>query len=211
MCCEGGILLFTLYDQRCTSSLLFVLWIEIVIVAWFYGIQRFVDNIQEMGMKVGLSRPYGVIRILLILLLGVVTPLVLIGVCIIAWMQRAPIEYGGEKFPPVAEGFGWVMELGPLIFLIIMPIWQVFKMRKNDMSTKDIWQALFRPTDSWYEVERDVDTATSDDVEKYSGRDNIAFTKEETKEEHKKETQRRNRSSSSSSSNSSSSDDGKVL
>merc|ERR1719273_2994306 len=119
-------------------------------------------------MKVGLSRPYGVIRILLILLLGVVTPLVLIGVCIIAWMQRAPIEYGGEQFPPVAEGFGWVMELGPLVFLIVMPIWQVFKMRKNDMSTKDIWQALFRPTDSWYEVERDVDTATSDDVEKYS-------------------------------------------
>lgn len=180
MCCEGGILLFTLYDARCTSSLLFVLWIEIVVVAWFYGIQRFVDNIQEMGMKMGLSRPFGAIRVLLIVLLGIVTPLVLIAVCIIAWKQRAPIEYGGENFPPLAEGFGWVMELGPLIFLIIMPIWQVGKMSKTGMSLKDMWRTLINPSDSWYEVERDVDTNhNTHDAEQYSGHENTAYTKEE--------------------------------
>ena len=154
MCAEGGILLFTLFDQRCTSSLLFVLWIEIIVVTWFYGINRFVDNIQEMGMNVGLSRPYGILRVLFFVLLAVITPIALIALCIIAWMQREPIVYGGEKFPPVAEGFGWVMELGPLIFMIIMPVWQVYKMSKENIPISEMWKKLTTPSKSWYEVER---------------------------------------------------------
>ena len=177
LCANGGILLFTLFDQRCTSSLLFVLWIEIIVVTWFYGINRFIDNIQEMGMKMGLNRPYGFLRIILVVLLGVITPLVLIALCIIAWMQREGIEYGGEPFPPVAEGFGWVMELGPLIFLVVMPVWQIYKYSKDDLSLSEMWNKLITPSKSWYEVERDVDS--KDDVgEAGLGQDNIAYSED---------------------------------
>ena len=179
LCAEGGILLFTLFDQRCTSSLLFVLWLEIITVTWFYGINRFLDNIEEMGMRKGMSRPMGVLRVIFIILLGIVTPLVLIALCIIAWNGREAITYGGEKFPPLAEGFGWVMELGPLIFMLIMPVWQVYKFTKENLTAAEMWKKLITPSKSWYEVERDVDKVNvSANVESDVGRDNIGYSPE---------------------------------
>ena len=176
LCAEGGILLFTLFDQRCTSSLLFVLWIEIIVVTWFYGINRFIDNIQEMGMKKGLSRPYGILRVLFFILLAVITPLVLLGLCIIAWKNREGIVYGGEQFPPVAEGFGWLMELGPLIFLLIMPVWEVYKLSKQNLTASEIGKKLLSPSKSWYEVER-ADEAKNVEVDMaHQGQDNKGFS-----------------------------------
>ena len=159
MCCEGGILLFTLYDQRISSSLLFVVWIEIVVVMGFYGIQTFIDNVKEMGMKLGLSRPAGPVRILILLLLGIVTPGVLIAVAIIGWIKREPIIYGGQNFPEIVEGFGWLLELGPLIFVPLMAIWNAYKIRKQERKEmKEVWKTLIKPSPSWYEIDRDDQT-----------------------------------------------------
>ena len=163
MCTEGGILLFTLFDARCCSSLLFVLWIEIMVVTWFYGVNRYIDNLQEMGMSIGLSRPYGPLRMIIIALLAFVTPLVLIVVCIIAWMKRGGIVYGGEKYPPVVEGFGWFLELGPLLFLVLMALWQVYKVSKEDLSLTQMWNKLTTPTDEWYETPREDDDSIDDE------------------------------------------------
>ena len=146
-------------------------------VAWFYGINRFIDNIQEMGMKIGLNRPYGFLRVIFVILLGVVTPLVLIALCIIAWMKREGIVYGGEAFPPVAEGFGWVMELGPLIFLVAMPIWQIYKMSRDNLSVSEMWNKLTTPSNSWYEVERDGDSKDASGEADF-GHDNIAYSED---------------------------------
>ena len=168
--------MFTLFDQRCTSSLLFVLWIEIIVVTWFYGINRFIDNIQEMGMKTGLSRPYGILRVLFFILLAVITPLVLLGLCIIAWKNREGIVYGGEQFPPVAEGFGWLMELGPLIFLLIMPVWEVYKLSKQNLTASEIGKKLLNPSKSWYEVERDDEANKFEFDMAHQGQDNKGFS-----------------------------------
>ena len=170
MCCEGGILLFTLYDQRISSSLLFVVWIEIVVVMAFYGINKFIDNVQEMGMKRGLSRPAGILRIVMIISLGIITPGVLIAVAIIDWTKREPISYGGEDFPPIVEGFGWLLELGPLIFLPLFAIRNAYKLRNNP--TKEIWKQLTEPAPSWYEADRMGKDAYEIDF----GHDNIAYS-----------------------------------
>ncbi len=50
MCTNGGILLFTVFDKRCTSSLLFVCLLEVIHVVWVYGVDKFFDNLSEMGM-----------------------------------------------------------------------------------------------------------------------------------------------------------------
>ncbi len=50
MCTNGGIFLFTVFDKRCTSSLLFVCLLEVVHVVWFYGADNFFDNLAEMDM-----------------------------------------------------------------------------------------------------------------------------------------------------------------
>ena len=152
MCCEGGILLFTLYDQRISSSLLFVVWVEIMVVIVFYGINKFIDNLQEMGMNWGLSSPCGPLRIVLIISLRMITPGVLIAVAVIGWIKREPISYGGENFPDVVEGFGWLLELGPLIFLPLFAIRNIYQLREHP--AKEIWRKLTNPAPSWYEADR---------------------------------------------------------
>ena len=76
MCCEGGILLFTLYDQRISSSLLFVVWLEILVVMGFYGINNFVNNVQEMGMKFDSGVLNKILRMDIIISLGIVLSLI---------------------------------------------------------------------------------------------------------------------------------------
>ena len=50
MCTNGGILLFTVYDQRCAASLMILAILEIIHVVWIYGTENFFDNLSEMGM-----------------------------------------------------------------------------------------------------------------------------------------------------------------
>ena len=170
MCCEGGILLFTLYDQRISSSLLFVVWVEIVVVMAFYGINKFLDNVQEMGMKWGLSRPAGFLRIAMIISLGIITPGVLIAVAVIGWIKRQPISYGGEDFPEIVEGFGWLLELGPLVFLPLFAIRNLYKLR--GLQPKEIWKQLTVPAPSWYEADRNGGKGHEIDF----GHDNLAYS-----------------------------------
>ena len=150
-----------------------------MVVTWFYGINLFIDNIQEMGMKMGLSRPYGPLRVILIALLAFVTPLILIAVCIIAWMQREGIVYGGETFPPVAEGFGWMMELGPLVIFVFMPVWQIYKLTKENLSASEMWKKLITPSKSWYETERKGDDEYILDKQKL-GQNNEGYSEDVT-------------------------------
>ena len=51
MCTNGGILLFTVYDQRAAASLIVLAILEIVHVAWIYGTENFFDNLSEMNMN----------------------------------------------------------------------------------------------------------------------------------------------------------------
>ena len=173
MCCEGGILLFTLYDQRVSSSLLFVVLIEILVVVGFYGINKFIDNVQEMGMTLGLSSPCGPVRILIIILLRMVTPGVLCAVAVIGWIKREPISYGGDDFPEIVEGFGWLVEIGPLVFLPLMAVWTTYKLGKDIWPQwREIWKRVINPSPSWYEVERD---AENKDKAIDFGHDNMAY------------------------------------
>merc|ERR1712018_87954 len=49
MCTNGGILLFTVFDQRCASSLLVCAILEIIHVAWVYGTENVFDKLSEMN------------------------------------------------------------------------------------------------------------------------------------------------------------------
>ena len=50
MCTDGGILLFTVFDNRCTASTMLMIFLEVVALAWIYGADNFIDRINEMGM-----------------------------------------------------------------------------------------------------------------------------------------------------------------
>ena len=56
MCTNGGILLFTVYDQRCAASLVILAILEIIHVVWIYGTENFFDHLSEMGMD--MNKPF---------------------------------------------------------------------------------------------------------------------------------------------------------
>lgn len=153
LCCNGGILLFTLFDRRCSSSLIFILWIEIMVVAWVYGVDNFNDNLVTMGMTAGMSRPHGLLRWTFRIVYAILLPVILIAVVIIAWKDREPLSYDGKEFPVYAEAIGWLLELGPLIFAVVAPFVKFRQLWRADptVSFKDAFVKLLKPTEKWLE------------------------------------------------------------
>ena len=52
--CLAGIHMFTLFDASAPSwNLLVFVLIEVLVVTWVYGLDRFLDNMEEMDIKLG--------------------------------------------------------------------------------------------------------------------------------------------------------------
>ena len=47
---QGGFHVFTVIDQRLTTSHLLINLLQLICVVWFYGVNNLMDNIKEMGM-----------------------------------------------------------------------------------------------------------------------------------------------------------------
>jgi len=52
MTTNGGVHLFTVFDDRCTDSLLLITCVELLLVGWVYGSNTFFDNLREMKVFV---------------------------------------------------------------------------------------------------------------------------------------------------------------
>lgn len=150
MCTNGGIHLFTLFDKRCTSSLLFLSLLEMVAVSWFYGVNRFLGNISEMG--IWMNEP---LRWVWRFMLVVATPAILAFITITSWIDHEDMEWEGEPYPDSVQAVGWVMELVPLVPLLLYPAWLFYKKAgKEGLRGKELWAAVLEPTDGWYSVDR---------------------------------------------------------
>ena len=144
MCTDGGILLFTVFDNRCTASTLVMIFLEIFAIAWIYGADNFLDHIEEMGMRKGMQRGNGPLRWFWKIMWMIVTPGVLIVITVLSWVNHEPLKYEDYEFPQGVEIFGWFVELGPLIFVFGMPIYDVIKMRRKGHNWSYISTALFK-------------------------------------------------------------------
>ena len=129
-----------------------------------------------MGMKFDSGVLNKILRIIIIISLGIVTPAVLIAVAVIGWLKRKPVAYGGENFPELVEDFGWLLELGPLILVPVMAIFNAYSL-KNVRPLRNIWKGLIKPSLSWQAVNRDVgNDQGSIEEEAKMGQDNIAYS-----------------------------------
>lgn len=68
-------------------------------MTWVYGVNNFLDNIEEMGMKLPT-----VVKWIWRVLLVVVTPVVLLTVTILSWIGRDPLSYAGYVYPSSVQG-----------------------------------------------------------------------------------------------------------
>ncbi|TRY76399.1 hypothetical protein TCAL_11783 [Tigriopus californicus] len=144
MCMNGGIHLFTIFDKRTTSSLLFITMLEIIIVAWFYGVNQFFKAAKEMDIPIPTFVAW-LWRIMLV----VVTPLLLAIITILSWINHEDMAYNNYVYPNSVQICGWVMELLPLGITAVYPLWTLCKARSKEGRMIDL---LFKPTDSWFEA-----------------------------------------------------------
>ncbi|XP_041125323.1 sodium-dependent noradrenaline transporter-like [Polyodon spathula] len=114
---NGGIYVLTLLDSfSAGTSILFGVLIEAIGVSWFYGVDRFSEDIERMmGFKPGLYWR---------LCWKFVSPAFLLFVVIASIVKMETLTYDDYTFPPWASLIGWGITMSSMLFV---PAYAIYK------------------------------------------------------------------------------------
>ncbi|GJQ74717.1 hypothetical protein Trydic_g21568 [Trypoxylus dichotomus] len=160
MCFQGGVYLLTLMEWNTASwAIMLIGFSEVVSVAWFYGINRFLENMKSMSMKLSCV-PYWFWW----LCWTIITPAALLGVFIFQMVTFSLASYEDYNFPVWADWLGVIIGISTLVPLPVMAIYTIFKRKYTG-------RALFRPTPLWgpqtAKTDSMVDLAKSEETQDY--------------------------------------------
>ncbi|KAH0619648.1 hypothetical protein JD844_000485 [Phrynosoma platyrhinos] len=117
---SSGIYVLTLLDTFAAgTSILFAVLVEAIGVSWFYGVDRFSDDIQKMmGFKPGLYWR---------LCWKFVSPAFLLFVVIVSVTTFKPLTYDEYVFPPWANSVGWGIASSSMILVPLCILYKLLK------------------------------------------------------------------------------------
>jgi len=148
MCTRGGIFMFELINWYSASwGLLICAITEIIVIMYAYGYKNFLENIEEMGIKLPAFMKYYWMSMWM-----VITPIVLLFVLIMNFVQYSPAyspSYTQENyvFPMGIQFLGWLMALVAVFFIIIGVVLQILKRKKNGKPTD--FKSMVSPNEKW--------------------------------------------------------------
>ncbi|ESO97961.1 hypothetical protein LOTGIDRAFT_153071 [Lottia gigantea] len=142
ICSQGGMYVLQLMDTYAASWSVFLMAIlECVLIAWIYGADRFLQDIEQMiGVK---NRHW---HNFFKLFWKYLTPGTLLFLLFFNWIQYSPMEYAGKKYPMWADGIGWAMAFIPVILVVGIAINHILK---AEGSLLQRLKTLIRPSDKW--------------------------------------------------------------
>uniref|UniRef100_A0A4W4HBN0 Transporter n=1 Tax=Electrophorus electricus TaxID=8005 RepID=A0A4W4HBN0_ELEEL len=114
---KGGIYIFTLLDTYAAgTSILFGVLVEAIGVSWFYGVDRFSEDIERMmGFKPGLYWR---------LCWKFVSPVFLLVVVLASIVTTSELKYEDYVFPRWSVWMGWGIALSSMLFV---PFYAIYK------------------------------------------------------------------------------------
>uniref|UniRef100_A0A8D2E2W2 Transporter n=1 Tax=Sciurus vulgaris TaxID=55149 RepID=A0A8D2E2W2_SCIVU len=126
---KGGIYVLTLLDAFAAgTSILFAVLMEAIGVSWFYGVDRFSDDIQQMmGFKPGLYWR---------LCWKFFSPAFLLFVVVVSIINFKPLTYDEYVFPLWANWVGWGIALSSMV---LVPAYVIYKFLSTPGS---LWERL---------------------------------------------------------------------
>uniref|UniRef100_A0A8C3MB20 Transporter n=3 Tax=Passeriformes TaxID=9126 RepID=A0A8C3MB20_GEOPR len=131
---NGGIYVLTLLDTFAAgTSILFAVLMEAIGVSWFYGVDRFSEDIQQMmGFKPGLYWR---------LCWKFVSPAFLLFVVIVSIINFKPLTYDDYTFPLWANRIGWGIALSSMV---LVPAYIIYKFMNVRGTFKEVSGTLIK-------------------------------------------------------------------
>jgi len=172
MCTRGGLFMFELINWYSASwGLLICAITEILIIMYAYGYKNFLENMEEMGLKLPAFMKYYWLSMWM-----VITPLVLLFVLIMNFVQFTPAyspSYTQENytFPTGIQFMGFLMALAPVALIIIGVVMQTLKRKGQGKSTD--FKSMTSPNEKWGSA------LVTNSVKKPMGLDNQTYIKDE--------------------------------
>ncbi|XP_001654776.2 sodium- and chloride-dependent glycine transporter 2 [Aedes aegypti] len=141
---NSGMYWFQLVDKYAANwSVLLIAIIECVLIAWIYGSERFIGNIEEMIGKRSLCFHY-----FWTIAWKFVTPITLLFILCFNWIQYKPVSYGKYVYPDWADIVGWIIGLLPMMVIVVTALYKIVA-DTSLQSTVQIIRKLLKPTAEW--------------------------------------------------------------
>lgn len=125
---QGGMYILQLFDNyAATYSLLVIGLIESLALAWVYGGDRFLTDMECM---LG-TRP----RRIWVWSWKVIAPVALLAILIFTWIDFKPTKYQKVIFPAWADGLGWLISLSSILAIPVVMVYKIItRMRESGNS-----------------------------------------------------------------------------
>ncbi|XP_029665148.1 sodium- and chloride-dependent glycine transporter 1-like [Formica exsecta] len=178
---NAGMYWLQLMDKYAANwSVLLIAITECILVAWIYGADRFLNDVEQMiGPRGRLWRFFWT------WMWKVITPAALFFILCFNWVKYEPVKYGTYIYPKWADVLGWVISMLPVLIIVGLAIDQLKEQRvrsayddddeddddddeldnsesyekskKRKGKNKNIWdriKILLQPTSNWGPVSR---------------------------------------------------------
>ncbi|KAH7638851.1 hypothetical protein HUG17_2884 [Dermatophagoides farinae] len=151
---QSGVLWLGLFDHYAANfSVLIIAITECLLIAWYYGTERFLRDIEKMIGQRSLRW-----KRLWSIMWKYITPSILMFLLIFNWIKHEPPKSGDYIYPEWSNIFGWILAFIPTIIIIATMLHTYFTYDggKNKSIAQKI-NTLMQPSENWGPTHKNIE------------------------------------------------------